>query len=317
MVSAAVLLSGLPPSVAAEDLRLRMSVEKLSFAPFEPVPVQYELVNATASTQTYHGDVGPNSDWVKFEVGTAGALHPYRTGPIVCRFIQDRSLGPGQALRAQIIMISNQHATARSLGEATMIPFLPFGVPGHYEIHASYPKGSNDPKDVLGSNVLRITIRDASDREREAIAFFASPDALSVALGGETSGTASPPREADAAVASWEQFVEAFGITPYGPYVRLNLARAYLHDERLTLRRPDLAAKHLRSVIASGPRSIADDALLELAKSALAEGRIAEAEAATTKLLRDFPDSEQTPEGRRISEGLKAGRRTLEEILSN
>lgn len=305
------------PQSANSNLELKLMIEKGEFAPNEPVPVQYMLRNRSAVAQPYPGDVGPNSDWIKFEVGS-GALHPYRTGGVACRFIQNRTLAPGEALRAQVLMISNQHSRGRGIGQTALIRFMPFSTAGNYEIKARYPLGSDDPNEALNSNVLQVVVRKANEKERSALAFFDSPDALSLALGGESSGaTPSQARSLEASVESWERFVEAFGDTAYGPYVRLNLARTYVLDQGLKTKRPDLAATHLRAVIASGPKAIVDDALLDLAKVDIAEGQTTEAQDATARLLKDFPDSEFVPEARRISEGLKAGRHTMQDILSN
>ena len=103
--------------------------------------------------------------------------------------------------------------------------------------------GSDDPNEALNSNVLRVVVREANENERRALAFFDSPDALSLALGGESSGaTRSQPRSLEASVESWERFVDAFGDTAYGPYVRLNLARTYMLDQGVKTKRHDLAA---------------------------------------------------------------------------
>jgi outer membrane protein assembly factor BamD (BamD/ComL family) len=123
--------------------------------------------------------------------------------------------------------------------------------------------------------------------------------------------------EPASSVPRWQEFVEQFGDTVYAPFMRLTLASLYRADGILPTVRPDLAAEQLRAIVTTGPRFIADDALFELAKAELDEGRTDEARAAAKELLRTYPNSEHARDARRILDGLKAGRRTLQEIYAH
>jgi hypothetical protein len=303
-------------SEAPRPLRLRLATGQETYAPYEPVIVQYALENTSDATVSYPGAVGRGTSWVKLEVGDSGRFVPYRTGSIDCAYPSDPRLAPHASLRAQIIMTSNQYATLDTPSKRRGASPFPFAEAGQYEIRASYPRGTNDPTDAFVATPVRIRIREGTERERQAIAFFGSLDALAAAMGGEPvlERDRRPFATSESLAAQGEAFLIAFADTPYAPYVRLNLAHAYL-AEGAAPPRPDLAAAHLKVVVDSGPRGIADDALLALAKAALNEGKVAEAEAATTKLLQVFPDSELSADAERIAKGLRAGRRTLRDIL--
>ena len=115
----------------------------------------------------------------------------------------------------------------------------------------------------------------------------------------------------------WEDFVGRYGDTVYAPFVRMTLAKAYRRGADSAPPRPDLAIEQLRAVIRTGPPSVADDALIELAKACIEANRIDDAERAASDLVKRFPKSEHLADAKRIREGVRAGRQTIGEIFGN
>lgn len=307
-------------------LALELSAEKSTYAPYEPVVLGYALVNRGRTSVDVSGLVGTQADGVTFEVTNAkGVFRRYRTGPIACGVADDRRLEPGASVRGQVIMISNQIANLGRVGERPedAVAAYPFGAPGTYEVRATHlvvTDKARDQRRALVSTPAKIIVREPTRREQDAVAFFGSPAELVLAMGGERVGVeARKPDDRDMglAVQRWEGFVAGFGDTPYASFIRLHLAETYRSDPRVVPSRPDLASEHLRIVAETGPQSIADDALLELAEAALDNNRLDEAKRATAKLVREFPSSERIGDAKRIAEGLKAGRTNLKEIYDH
>ena len=307
-----------PPS----GLRLVLELEKARYAPFAPVVVDYSLRNLGDQPVSVPSAIDPSFGFIKFEVtDRSGRFQPYRTGLMAHGWLQTVTLLPGATLTGEVRIVSNQNADLLSVGQVPGdrgAPF-PFAEPGSYSVRARFGvDGTGTPgARILESNTVTVVVREANTRDREALQLLPSRNSLAVALGGETvSGEGPVPGSEPRTliIQRWEELVERFGDTAYAPFVRLTLASYYRADGILPKVRPDLAVAHLQSVVKSGPRFIVDDALLGLAKAALAEGHVDKAQSAVTKLLRDFPNSENAVRARHISDGLKAGYRTLNEI---
>jgi hypothetical protein len=323
MIVGLLVVAPVEGAPAPSDIRLVLELEKVKYAPFEPVVVDYSLRNLGDHPMSVPSAVDPSFGFIKFEVSDrSGRFQPYHTGLMAHGWLQMVTLLPGAALTGEVRMVSNQNADLLSVGQAPGdrgAPF-PFAEPGSYSVRARFAldgsSGSPGAR-MLESNTVTVVVREANTREREALQFLPSRNSLAVALGGETVSDEGlePGSEARTLMMQrWEELVERFGDTAYAPFVRLTLASYYRADGILTTVRPDLAAAHFQSVVKSGPRFIVDDALLGLAKAALAEGHVDIAQTAVTRLLRDFPNSENVVRARHISDGLKAGYRTLNEI---
>ncbi len=320
----AALAASAVTAATPAGLDLTITMEKQEYAPLEPVVVGYTIRNGASNSVEIPQGIEPSRGYVVFEVTDAqGVFHPYRTGIIACGTLTKTSLGSGAALVGELRMVSNQHAGILAVDDAPGVrgAVFPFAEPGSYSVRARFAvDGSfgDAQARILDSNVLTIVVREAKAQEREALTFLPSYRALAVALGGDAvaeNGAQHIQESGQETVARWEDFVDHFGSTVYAPFVRLTLASFYVAQGALPTVRPDLAAGHLRIVAKSGPRSIRDDALLELAKAELAGGRSRQAGDAVAELMRSYPQSEHAKEARRISDGLRAGRRTLHDIL--
>lgn len=321
-----VAVAAVHASSSSSGIAISLRVGQEQYAPYEPVVVEYRLENRGDAPVEVPKAMDTRHGLVAFEVtDPAGRFHPYRTGPIACALMQKETLPPGAHLVGKVVMVSNQLAELLGVGEHPGdqgVP-LPFASAGSYRVRARFAlDGSFVSKEsaILESNAASLIVRKATDREHEAASFFDSTSDLSVALGGESVGAGAQEPGGHGttdSVQRWEEFVGRYGDTVYGPFVRMNLARAYRRGSESKVARPDLAIDHLRAVIRTGPASIVDDALAELAKAYIETNRIKEAESATTELLTRFPESEHLSDAKRIRDGLRAGDRTLREIFGH
>jgi outer membrane protein assembly factor BamD (BamD/ComL family) len=158
---------------------------------------------------------------------------------------------------------------------------------------------------------LEVTVRPASNQEIAALAFFSSEEERAAALGAD-----GEVQDIRTGMRRWEEFVEQFPHTPYTPYVRFHLGTLYLNGTSGS-RDPLRAAQHFRLIAEAGPAAIADDALIDLAKSQIEAGRFEDADATITTFLSRFPENARKPEVIRMRDGLRKGFRSLQKIFSN
>lgn len=319
-----VLAVLIPPDTATaaseqQQLSLVLEVSKATYAPFEPVVVQYAVVNSGPTEVEVPALIDPDWGWVKFEIGGSdGAFLKYRTGVQSSGEFALTTLKSGERLTAEIHLLTNAygHAARNSLlPELQGVELFPFAEPGSYRIRATYPlerNGDRRERRMLASNVVEFTVRDFRKDEKETFEYFAGPEELAAAMGGDITVV-----DLHAAIENWEEFVRRYPDSVYAPAVRLQLGELYLNGTGMPASDPRRAADQYAAVVKTGEEGLVDDALVNLAKCQIELGRFDEASATLSSFFERFPTSAQTSDAARLRDGLGKGYRSVSEIYSN
>ena len=294
-------------------LQFSLEIDKGTYAPYEPIVLRYWVENTSQKEVSVPGSILADCGWIKLEIAREdGAFKPYRTGELAECWPRSVSLEPGKRLSSQVVVATNLYGrAARTNRQYTGTPLFPFSEADTYRIRGTYPIASEDGSG-LTSDTVEFSVRVASDDEAEAFAFFGSPDEYAAAVGAD--GDVDDVR---AAMQRWEEFVERYPRSTYTPPVQLQLGRLYLNGIGMEHPDPARAAVHFRAVAESGREGFADDALVQLAKSQIEQGRIDDAQATLARILEQSPNSEQRAEVIRLRDGLAKGWRTLHDIYGN
>ena len=295
-------------------LRLVLELDRDTYAPCEPIALRYWVENASEAEVAVPGLIDADYGWIRFEIaGEDGEFRPYHTGEQASGVMRSVILKRGERLSSRMVIVTNLYGrAARTNLQFADTKLFPFSEPGKYRIRATYPivgPDGNRSAAPLNSNVVEFAVRKPSEIEEEALAFFKSPDDLAAAMGAD-GGVPDLP----AALRRWEEFVGRYPTSVYAPAVQLHLGRLHLNGTGMLQPDPARAEVHLEAAAQSGREGLADDALLDLAKSQVELGRFDEARASLARLLELFPDSERKAEAIRVRDGLAKGWRTLRDI---
>ena len=301
--------------VAGRDkngLQLVLETDKSAYAPYEPILLNYWVENTSRTALAVPTLIDAHFGWIRFEIASGGGpFKPYRTGEMADGGWSTAPLEPGKRLLSKVVVVTNLYGRAARMNrQYAGTRLFPFSEPGTYRIRGTYPI-TIDGDSALASNVVTVSIRGASKEEQEAFAFFTDPDEYAAAVGADAEA-----KNQEAGIRRWEEFVERYPKSIYTPAIRMHLGRLYLNGTGVA-REPELAAAHFRAVADTRANGQTDDALIELAKSEIERGRVVDAEAALTELMKRFPNSARKSDALRLRDGLAKGWRTLHDIYSN
>lgn len=321
LVGLAVLIPLNDANAASEQQKLSfvLEVSKTTYAPFEPVVVQYAVVNSGSREVEVPALIEPDWGWVKVEIGgNDGAFVKYRTGVHGSGEFALTTLQGGEKLAAEIHLLTNAYAyTAQNslLAQLQGVELFPFAEPGSYRIRATYPlerNGERRDRRMLVSNVVEFTVRGFREDEREAFGYFAGREEFAAAVGADAEVS-----DLNAAVGRWEEFVRRYPELVYAPAVRLNLGELYLEGNGVSSPDPGRATEHFEAVAKLSDKGVGDDGLVQLAKCQIELGRFDEAATTLSSFFERFPDSARATDAARLREGLKKGLRSVSEIYAN
>jgi hypothetical protein len=81
MIVGLLVVAPVEGAPAPSDIRLVLELEKVKYAPFEPVVVDYSLRNLGDHPMSVPSAVDPSFGFIKFEVSDrSGRFQPYHTG---------------------------------------------------------------------------------------------------------------------------------------------------------------------------------------------------------------------------------------------
>jgi hypothetical protein len=304
LASAALfVLPALPAPGADDAVRLIVRSNKSVVAPYEPVIVTYDLENVSKDPQDVPALIDFATGWVKFEISDeTGAFRPYHTGIQGATAWESVTLKPGERLSGQVIVLTNAFGRAADSNPTDFgdVPVFPFGKSGRYKVRVTYPleRGSESESRQRCVETLQIAVKESTSAEADLKA-FANLDDLAAAVGADSHDV-----DMAEAVERWERLVQLAPNSVFAPFLRFNLATNYKYG--VGTASPDFtrAAAHFWAVATSGPRELADDALVGFAEAQIELGDYAGAAKALERVLSDYAPANATRLATRLRDDL-------------
>jgi len=308
----AFLLAGPSDLVAAKpssELRLTLSVDQPSYAPYEPVVVRYELTNVSSSPIEVPNFVDHHSGYLTFEVSQGDAeFRPFRTGPQACGPYQATTLHAGDRLSGQMAMVSNAYGRLAKTSlspEYKGLQQYPFSGQGKFRVRASYslapPPGSVGAPPKISADPVSIVVRPMTAKEQQEFSFFSGPADYSSAA-----GASAESNDLAADIKRWREFADQFPSSVYAPAISLNLGAIFL--DGVGLPAPDARSAKVAFAAASQSRkrALRGDALLGLARANIEQGFYDDAQKAISEGLAEGITTEQRVRFSQLQERLEA-----------
>ena len=294
-----LLFPGSSVLIAAQrdaELRLTLSVDQVSYAPYEPVVVRYELANNSSSPVEVPNFVDHHSGYLTFEVAQGEAeFRPFRTGPQACGPYATTTLPAGDRLSGQMTIVANAYGRLAKTSlspEYKGLQQYPFAEAGKFRIRASYslapPAGSAGAPPKISSDTVNVVVRAMTAEEKKQFAFFSGPADYSSAVGASAE---SDDLAAD--IKRWKAFAEQFPASVYAPAISLNLGTLFLDGTGLPASDAGSAKTSFTATLRSRKLALHGDALLGLARANLEQGLTDDAKTTVARGLAEALTTEQ------------------------